>query len=118
MDLEGGGLKVEGGESAQPLDEANSDDTESYHSWSSNGRWVVFSSRRYDGTFTRPFFTHIDKQGHATKPFELPTKDPDRHRQLLKSYNVPEFMRGPVSLSPQHIADVMKGEGAPVKYVK
>lgn len=101
-----------------PLDEANSDDTESYHSWSSNGRWVVFSSRRSDGTFTRPFFTHIDKEGRATKPFELPAKDPDYHRQLLKSYNVPELMRNPVTLSPQHIADVMKGEGTPVKVTK
>ena len=100
----------------QPLDEANSDDTESYHSWSSNGRWVVFSSRRYDGNFTRPFFTHIDKDGHASKPFELPTADPDRHRQLLKSYNVPEFMKGPVKLSPQEVANALKTEGKPISY--
>jgi Tol biopolymer transport system component len=100
----------------QPLDEANSDDTESYHSWSSNGRWVVFSSRRYDGNFTRPFFTHIDKDGHASKPFELPTADPDRHRQLLKSYNVPEFMKGPVQLSPQEVANALRTEGKPISY--
>ena len=36
-------------------------------------------------------------------------QDPDRHRQLLKSYNVPELMRGPVKLTPQQIADVLKG---------
>lgn len=104
--------------SVWPLDEANSDDTESYHSWSSNGRWVVFSSRRYDGVFTRPFFVHIDNNGHASKPFELPMEDPDRHRQLLKSYNVPELMRGPVTLTPQQAADVLKGEGTAVKLVE
>lgn len=92
----------------RPLAELNSDDTESYHSWSSNGRWVVFSSRRTDGIFTRPFFAHIDAEGHVSKPFELPTEDPDRHRQLLKSYNVPELMRGPVTLTPQQFADVLK----------
>ena len=99
-------LKVEG--DARPMDELNSPDTESYHSWSSNGRWVVFSSRRYDGNYTRPFIAHIDSDGHGGKPFELPCANPDYHRQFLKCYNVPEFMRGPVTISPQQFADVIK----------
>ena len=99
------------------MEEINSADTESYHSWSSNGRWVVFSSRRYDGNYTRPFIAHIDKDGRAGKPFELPCANPDYHRQLLKSYNVPEFMRGPVTISPQRFADALKQEAEPVKYV-
>ena len=98
------------------MDEMNSDDTESYHSWSSNGRWVVFSSRRYDGVFTRPFIAHIDAQGQGSKPFELPTKDPDLHRQFLKSYNVPELMKGPVKLSPQEVASKLKDDGKPITY--
>ena len=98
------------------MDEMNSDDTESYHSWSSNGRWVVFSSRRYDGVFTRPFIAHIDAQGQGSKPFELPATDPDLHRQFLKSYNVPEFMKGPVKLSPQEVASKLKDDGKPITY--
>ncbi len=93
----------------RPMDEINSQDTESYHTWSSNGRWVVFSSRRYDGVFTRPFIAHIDSMGLGSKPFELPTEDPDRHRQLMKSYNVPELMKGPVELTPQQVAAILKG---------
>ncbi len=99
------------------MKEINSSDTESYHSWSSNGRWVVFSSRRYDGNYTRPFIAHIDKDGHGSKPFELPCADPDYHRQFLKSYNIPELMRGPVTISPQQFADVIKQEATPAKYV-
>ena len=102
----------------RPLSEVNSRDTESYHSWSSNGRWLVFSSRRYDGEYSRPFFAHLGKDGKWGKPFELPCSDPDRHRQLLKSYNVPELMRGPVTLTPQQAADVLKGEGTAVKLVE
>lgn len=98
------------------MDEMNSDDTESYHSWSSNGRWVVFSSRRYDGVFTRPFIAHIDAQGQGSKPFELPAKDPDLHRQFLKSYNVPELMKGPVKLTPQEVASKLKDDGKPITY--
>ena len=103
---------------AEPLVAVNSNDTESYHTWSSSGRWLVFGSRRDDGTFTRPFFAHVDKDGKWSKPFELPQQDPDYNRQLLRSYNIPEFMRGPVTIAPQTFADVLKGEGEPVKYVK
>ena len=103
---------------ARNMEEINSPDVESYHSWSSNGRWVVFSSRRYDGNFTRPFFAHIDKDGRGTKPFELPCADPDYHRQFMRSYNVPEFMRGPVTIRPQEFADVLKRDGEPVSYVQ
>ena len=100
----------------RPFTEVNSPDTESYHSWSSNGRWIIFSSRRNDGTFTRPFFAHVDENGHATKPFELPSEDPDYHRQFMRCYNIPEFMTGPVTITPQAFADVLKGEAVSVKY--
>ena len=102
---------------ARPATELNSPDTESYHSWSSSGRWVVFSSRRDDGTYTRPFFAHVDAQGRATKPFELPQADPDYHRQLMRCYNIPEFMSGPVTIRPQDFADVFKGQAEKVRYV-
>lgn len=101
---------------ARPMTELNSPETESYHSWSSNGKWVIYSSRRYDGQYTRPFIAHIDQNGNGTKPFELPCANPDYHRQSLKCYNIPEFMRGPVTISAKTFADVLKGEGEPVQF--
>ena len=89
-------------------DEVNSPEVESYHSWSSNGRWIVFSSRRDDGNYTRPFFAHVDAEGRMTKPFELPSRDPLYHRQLLRSYNIPEFIDGPVNVSPQELARIIR----------
>ena len=97
----------------------NSDDTESYHSWSSNGKWLVVSSRREDGNYTRPFIAHVDEQGRGTKAFALPQADPEFHRQFMKSYNIPEFMRGPVKYRPQDFARILRDEeGKPVKYVQ
>ncbi len=93
-----------------PLTAANSDNAESYHEWSSNGRWIVFSSRRDDGVYTRPFIAHIDSNGKPSKAFELPTADPDFHRQFMKSYNATIFMRGPVKTKPQDIYDVLKND--------
>ena len=109
-------LNLKSGE-VRKADEWNSPDTESYHSWSSNGRWVIFSSRRDDGSFTRPFIAHVDAHGKGSKPFELPSADPDYHRQFMRSYNIPEFMHGPVTIKPQDFADILKGEAVGVKYV-
>ncbi|MBO7547350.1 MAG: PD40 domain-containing protein, partial [Bacteroidales bacterium] len=91
-------LDLETGET-RPLDEVNSADTDSYHDWSSNSRWFVFSSRRDDGLFTRLYIAHIGEDGVAGKPFMLPQRDPGRYYQdLFLSYNVPEFVTGPVRL--------------------
>ena len=90
-------LDLESGET-RPLDEVNSPDTDSYHDWSSNSRWFVFSSRRDDGLFTRLYIAHIDADGVAGKPFMLPQRDPEHYyEELYRSYNVPEFVTGPVS---------------------
>jgi hypothetical protein len=85
--------------------EVNSDRTDSFHSWSSNGRWLVFSSKRDDGLFTKPYFSHIDSLGNASKPFVLPQEDPLFYKTSLEIYNVPEFIKEPVRINPQALAD-------------
>ena len=92
----------------KPLDALNSDETESYHMWSSNGRWVVFSSRRLDGLYTRPFIAYMDEEGNAHKPFLLPQKSRDYYTSLMKSYNVPEFITGEVEVSGYQLSQVAK----------
>ena len=91
-------LDLQTGES-RPLDEVNSPDTDSYHAWSGNSRWIVFSSRRTDGLYTRLYIAHFDENGVAGKPFMLPQRNPRKYYDdLFFSYNVPEFVSGPVRL--------------------
>lgn len=78
------------------------DQAESYHNWSSNGRWVVFGSRRLDGRFTRLYIGYFDKDGKAHKPFLLPQELPQMNTWRLKSFNVPEFVTGKVEF-PENI---------------
>lgn len=92
------------------LDRVNSDDVESYHSWSSNSRWFVFSSRRIDGLYTRPFIAYIDEAGQVSKPFLLPQKDVDFYQRFMKSYNIPEFVKGRVSLNKYKVAQKARRE--------
>lgn len=91
-------LNLETGET-RPIAEVNSADTDSFHNWSSNNRWFVFSSRRDDGAYTRLYIAHFDEHGRAGKPFMLPQRNPGNYYQdLFLSYNVPEFVTGPVPL--------------------
>lgn len=100
----------------RPMSELNSDNVESYHSFSSNGRWVVFSSRRDDGSYTRLYFAHFGEDGHASKPFVLPQKDPRNNDRLFRSYNVPEFMAEPVGLDKRQMLDAIDAEPATAAY--
>ncbi|HVN47251.1 MAG TPA: hypothetical protein VMU30_00370 [Bacteroidota bacterium] len=84
--------------------ELNSDKADSFHSWSSNGRWIVFSSKREDGLFTKPYFSYFDTSGHAAKPFVLPQENPLSYETSLEIYNAPEFTKEPVHISPQDLA--------------
>ncbi len=83
------------------LRETNSPNVESYHGWSSNGRWMVFSSRRDDGSYTRPYIAYFDATGRGHKAFLLPQRDPEQNLLLTKSYNVPELTRDAVTISPE-----------------
>lgn len=99
-----------------PLAAANSPvSTDSYHSWSADSRWLVFSSRRGDGLYTRPYFTYVSEDGTASKAFMLPQKNPRKYyRELMFSYNIPEFVDSKVKVSRHGIASVMRrsaGEG-------
>lgn len=100
-----------------PLDEINSEDGDSYHSWSQNSHWLVFSSRRLDGVYTQPFFTYIDEDGKAHKPFLLPQKNPVKYyKDMLWSYNIPEFLKEEARIDKHAVMQTMKeSKGVNVK---
>ena len=84
----------------------NSPETDSFHSWSGNSRWFVFSSKRRDGFTARPYFVHVDEQGKLSKPFVMPQKDPAFYDTFIKTYNVPELVKEKIKINPREFADV------------
>lgn len=100
----------------QKLDAVNSPRSESYPTWSSNGRWIMVDSRRDDGNYTRPYIAYFDKQGKTHKAFLLPQQDPNFYTFYLRSFNRPEFMIEPVKVSPREFAAKAKEEAIPAKY--
>ena len=91
------------------MSEANSANVDSYHSWSSNSRFMVFSSRRIDGLYTRLYMTYIDENGQEHKPFLLPQRKPAKfYSDLMFSYNIPEFIKGRVRTDRHRIGHTMR----------
>ena len=96
-------MNMETGET-YPLDEANSGDAESFHNWSLNSRWILFTSRRDNSLYTQLYFAHIDKDGKASKPFRLPQKNPKEYDvESVNSFNTPDFAKSPIDLVKREI---------------
>ena len=82
---------------ARPTSEINSNDADSFHNWSSNSHWVVFTSRRLDGLYSHLYIAECDTNGVFSKPFLLPQRHPtDYYHNSLFSFNTPDFSSSPV----------------------
>jgi len=82
-------IPAEGGD-ARRL-KANTPNMNSWHSFSSNSRWLVFSSKAYT-PYTQLFLTHIDEAGNSTPPVVL-----DRFTAKDRAANIPEFVPIPAN---------------------
>ena len=80
---------------------------DSYPTWSSNGHWIMTSSRRGDGNFSRIYFAYFNN-GKVEKAFLMPQEDPEHDTYRLKCYNRPEFMVEPVKISVAEFSKVFK----------
>ena len=84
-----------GGGEARPM-RCNTARMNSWHSWSSNSRWLIFSSKA-NSPYTQLFVTHVDEHGVDAPPVLLEhLTAPDR------AANIPEF----VAAAPDAIARI------------
>jgi Tol biopolymer transport system component len=103
-------LDLQTGET-RPMDEVNSSRAESFHNWNVNSRWFLFTSRRDDGLYTRVYFSCIDDNGRATKPFMLPQRNPKEfYRELMYSYNTTDFTSRPVNIDARSLGRAIESD--------
>ncbi len=102
---------------AKPMSVANSKNTDSWHNWSRNSHWFVFTSRRGDGLHTRLYLASVDDKGHISKPFLLPQRHPaEYYDELLDSYNTPDFTSKPVEFDNRAAGnEIMDDKRIPTK---
>ncbi len=68
----------------------------SWHSWSPNGRWLVFASKA-NGPFTQLWLTHIDAQGNDSPAVVL-----EHFTAADRAANIPEF----VNVKPEQFQEI------------
>jgi tetratricopeptide (TPR) repeat protein len=73
----------------------NTNEMNSWHSWSPNSRWLVFSSKNR-GPYTQLYLTHIDDNGNDSPPVFLENLAFDK-----RAANIPEFF-------PDKVPDLKK----------
>jgi hypothetical protein len=84
--------------------------SESWHSWSSNSRWIAFSSKRLDGLFTRTYLSYVDVDGKVYKPFILPQRNPEYYDSMLETYSVPELISGKIKVGKSLFGRAARGK--------
>ena len=109
-------INLESLEILENLEELNSPESDSYHSWSSNGRWILFSSRRMDGNYTRLYMAYFDKDGKAHRPLLLPQRHPRHYTQLFRSFNAAEWMTRPVASNQKALENCIRKDAKPARY--
>jgi Tol biopolymer transport system component len=87
----------------------SSPESEAWQSWSSNSRWIVFSSKRDYGVFTRTYISYVDQEGKVYKPILLPQKDPAFYDSCLFTYTVPALVIEPVKVVGDKLGRVIRG---------
>ena len=90
--------------------DVNSEFSESWHSWSSNGRGIVFSSKRREGVFTRLYISYVDRDGKAHKPFIVPQKNSAFYDSVLETYSVPELITGPIKIRKSNLGAAVRSQ--------
>lgn len=101
----------------RPLKEVNTPESESFHNWSGNSRWFVFSSKGEDGMYSRAYLASVDDNGRVTKPFLLPQRNPRKfYRNMFDSYNCPDFTKVKVDFDVRTAREkISSGERKKVK---
>jgi hypothetical protein len=88
----------------------NSDRSESWQTWSSNSRWLVFSSKRLHGGFTRLFLSYVGASGNVHKPIVLPQRAPDYNESCIYAFNTPELITGMPKLAGEKLARAFRNQ--------
>ncbi|MEW6359104.1 MAG: hypothetical protein AB1696_22410 [Planctomycetota bacterium] len=85
---------------------------DSWHSWSSNGKWIVFASKR-DTVMARLYMTHIDEEGRASPAIRLPLE-----HAPMESFNIPEFLHDYPRVREKDLYNTIRVETPPVEVVQ
>ena len=80
--------------------ELNSEGMESWHTWSSDSRWIAFARNRDPSRLTSIYLSFIDDSGRASPPFKIAGFD-------SKKTNMPVFAPGWEKAEQKELLDIL-----------
>lgn len=102
---------------ASPISENEKYRAGSFHNWSVDSRWIVFTSRVADGLYTQLFLASVKDDGTVGKPFLLPQREPHTYySETIYSFNTPDFTLSKVNVDVHDYAIEAKKSKLKVGY--
>jgi Tol biopolymer transport system component len=98
------------------LDVLDSDFVKSFPTWSSNGRWITFTSRRRDDLTALPYFAYFDTHGREHKAFVLPQEDPRFYDTFTDTCNAARLVNGKVTIDQFTLAEALQQPSIPAHF--
>ncbi len=92
------------------LSSIKGENSDTFHTWSSDSRWFVFASKRGDAQYSKAYFCHLDDEGNPTKPFILPQKSSRFYDTNFHSFNVPDLARESTGMNKRTTRAMYKAE--------
>lgn len=87
----------------------SSPDGEKSHQFSSNGRWMVFGSKRLNGSTAAIYISHFDREGRFHAPFVLPQATGDFYTAQLRTFLFPVLNRKAAPFTLDEWAEAARG---------
>ena len=100
----------------EPIHSLNTDGSETFHTFSSNGRWMVFASNRETFGIPELYISYVSA-GQFAKPFMLPQAETDFYARNLRAFLFPFLSTEPAKFDVQKTTEAAHGEGVELKVI-
>lgn len=101
----------------EPIHSLNTDGSETFHTFSSNNRWMVFASNRETFGIPELYISYASKDGRFAPPFILPQAETDFYARNLRAFLFPFLSTGPAKFNATKTAEAAHGESVELKVI-
>lgn len=107
---------VECGYRIEPIHSLNTDGSETFHTFSSNNRWMVFASNRETFGIPELYISYVS-EGRFAPPFILPQRETDFYARNLRAFLFPFLSTEPAKFNATKTAEAAHGESVELKVI-
>ena len=107
---------VECGYRVEPVHSLNTVGSETFHTFSSNGHWMVFASNRETFGIPEIYVSHVN-DGRFDKPFAIPQAETDFYARNLRAFLFPFLSTEPAKFDIQKTTEAAHSQGVEIKAV-